>query len=373
MRINWEKTLFAFSILPMLSVYGFANLLGENVVQIWRYCSVIALLLLMVCQKKVKFDRFALYFLTYTVYIFLVSIANNGFDIGIMYSSMLSILLVLYIGNNLSVVINVIPPIGIAIIIINFLSVITTPVITEYSTMYFLGGKNSFSMFFVPILSLMILQQYIKYRKIKPTGFAFVAICFFCSVVTMSSTGILVMVFFIALLILNQFRILNVKWVAIVIVALNIIFIFIQSLLSNSRLISYVLELLGKDATLSSRIYIWNNALEIIKNNLIFGCGKGSYIGTFTECHNIILDILFEGGIVGGILFISYFRYSFENNKNDDFGNNLLLIGLLTMLFNGLAESVANKTLFIIVVAVLHYYKSKGLNKNGFKVYETET
>lgn len=81
----------------------------------------------------------------------------------------------------------------------------------------------------------------------------------------------------------------------------------------SSGAFAKVAILLGKDGNFSGRAEIWNSAIESVKLHPIFGRGREGFeitrlvIGQ-THVHNIILEILYTGGIlslalyVGGIL-----------------------------------------------------------------------
>lgn len=79
----------------------------------------------------------------------------------------------------------------------------------------------------------------------------------------------------------------------------------------------WLLRLVGKSAeatTLNSRTIIWENAFNIIKQNIIFGIGElsaeqveGYALYGMGHAHNLILDLLLKSGIVGTISYLFFY------------------------------------------------------------------
>lgn len=74
---------------------------------------------------------------------------------------------------------------------------------------------------------------------------------------------------------------------------------------------SYIIQgVLGESLTLNGRTIIWANVIAKLKQSMLFGYGVGAQKSFFVvsgntgATHNGFLDILYSGGIVGGVLFI---------------------------------------------------------------------
>jgi O-antigen ligase len=77
----------------------------------------------------------------------------------------------------------------------------------------------------------------------------------------------------------------------------------------------------------TARLYLWNNAINLIKENPITGCGYGNYkieskkyqfdyLNDFDyskHAHNDFLQITAEAGVLTGLLFLSVFLIAFTN------------------------------------------------------------
>jgi O-antigen ligase len=97
------------------------------------------------------------------------------------------------------------------------------------------------------------------------------------------------------------------------------------------------------DPSAGARVEIWENAVEIIKGDLIFGTGFDTYrflhaVGPYEDTHNYYIKVLLEMGLIGLVIFIGVvtqmFRVGYRLFKSappDDFIRGLGL-GLLGML-----------------------------------------
>ena len=131
-------------------------------------------------------------------------------------------------------------------------------------------------------------------------------------------------------------------------------------------------DLLGKDSTLTARTTIWNIAEGLIKENWLFGAGRGvelSYVNTWGErqtiyeAHNFILEILMEGGIVALLLFGTLFFKAVKHLNLDDAKHRIVFIALCVLLINGLTESTVNGFLVMILLSMACRYATESRNK----------
>lgn len=86
-----------------------------------------------------------------------------------------------------------------------------------------------------------------------------------------------------------------------------------------------IVNLLGKDVTLSGRIYLWDTVLEVLRSNPLWGMGvqpdefdkefffeqSGYVIGcAVNHPHNYLLNVAYHGGIVSALIFIAIYLYA---------------------------------------------------------------
>lgn len=176
---------------------------------------------------------------------------------------------------------------------------------------YFLGIKIMFQHYMYPLLTaIFLLKNYMSNKKwlfLLSVGmfFLFLNIVVFKQV---STAIIALIVILLSLIILRK-----ITWKTSTMI---ICFLFINILIVFFNYANYfsffIVNILGKDLTLSSRTIIWNQVLKALFNqsisNWFFG-NAYNYTKGFHLAHNQLLHSLFTSGIIGTIL-LFYFIYS---------------------------------------------------------------
>lgn len=119
-------------------------------------------------------------------------------------------------------------------------------------------------------------------------------------------------------------------------------------------------------ATLWERTSIWDSITPFIKGNIIFGNGLGSY-EVYREnflhglsSHNYYLNVVFELGLIGLVLFLLFIRFIFKDLKKKLYSKKsfraselgiAFLVGILLFSFfgNGAFTQVVSLNLWIII------------------------
>ena len=120
------------------------------------------------------------------------------------------------------------------------------------------------------------------------------------------------------------------------------------------------IESIGKDPTLTTRTYIWANAVKLIKNSIFFGYGYltpdqyRQLLGSvfFSSPHNMVLSLLMIGGVVCLLLYLILVVETWKKSKFSQVGF-ICTIGMLAMLFVGITSSTMLFTLSGFAVFVL--------------------
>lgn len=140
------------------------------------------------------------------------------------------------------------------------------------------------------------------------------------------------------------------------------IFILIYWAKAQSLFSFIIINLLGKDITLTGRIGLWDSSLEMIGEKLLLGWGnlnKGAIILRdyfYWYSHNLVLDILLEGGIVtlAAFSFLIYIVY----REIYRLSNNIIIKSCLHVMFGfvilNIAESYFSSIYFYmpLIIAV---------------------
>jgi len=132
---------------------------------------------------------------------------------------------------------------------------------------------------------------------------------------------------------------------------------------------------MGKDVTLTSRFAIWDRVLEMIGENWLFGLGRGAEIKFVnawgrtkisSEAHNFLLELLLEGGVTGLALFCGYFWLAVRRLDMNSKLHRVVLMANMVILVNGLVESVNNKMVVSLFVAMAYYCSHHGLFEKNY-------
>lgn len=140
----------------------------------------------------------------------------------------------------------------------------------------------------------------------------------------------------------------------------SVIFILIYYFHIQNLFSFIIVDILGKDLTLTRRIGLWTNAIEMIRENWLFGWGnmnRGAIILRdyyYWYAHNLVLDILLEGGILTLVAFL-YLLFRLAKILNEFTLNcivqNCLMVIAVFMVLN-LVESYFNSMYFYIPMII---------------------
>lgn len=152
------------------------------------------------------------------------------------------------------------------------------------------------------------------------------------------------------------------KWFILSFIAIAIILIVFFHITDR---FAEVIEMLGKSADLTHRLPVWAKIIQILEENkihLIFGYGWENELVTvgklgINHCHNILLEILYRGGILGVLLFVLFTIHYLCGLRNTKMGR-LLGIGLIIYLFCSIMDFYLYRyELYLIYVMIAHSYK----------------
>lgn len=365
--VNYGKIgLYIFCILPFLAINGIKNNMPEALYQTWQICSVGLMFLILAIKNTVWVNKFVKYFILYKVEVFLVTTIFKGFSYGILVVDLAAIFIILLMCIDYREILKALVFIGTFAGLINLYSIIKN---TSADEIYFIGGKNSFSMFLIPMLFLSIINSNEKHgtiiEKVHFSNYFFVALCTYTIFWGASGSGIISMITVLLLMFLFSKYKPNKLVVVGIIAFANILLVFNStSLFSSEKWIDFV-EFLGKDATMTSRTLIWERAFNLLDGHYLFGIGRGSILEyknfydilqLKTEAHNLIVELLLNGGIVGFILFFSAVLSLIRKIDISQKKQRYVFFAIIAMFVNGLTESINNNYLLTILFAIGNYY-----------------
>lgn len=360
--------LLVFLITPFFSISGIKNAVSSSIYQMWQIISICVLLLMFFFKNtQIKIGWTIGLFSVYQMIILFSSVFNNGISPGIIAVIIASLLIFILLQTDLYYeIISAVTIIVVLALLINF------PIMLQnrgsVNAEFFIGGKNALGVFLIPGIFLLLINSLEKNDKVGK--FTLFLIAFSLITVFIGSSGTGIVVAFCALL----FLVLAIKFKPKKTIYLGVIFtiyalflLFSDDFFSTDYWLKFT-DLLGKDSTLTARTTIWNIAEGLIKENWLFGAGRGvelSYVNTWGErqtiyeAHNFILEILMEGGIVALLLFGTLFFKAVKHLDVDNAKHKVVFIALCVLLINGLTESTVNGFLVMILLSIACRYANE--------------
>lgn len=270
--------------------------------------------------------------------------------------------------------------------VINMVMILAYPegIYTTYSsgtvTKYYLfGAKNQMV---APLMTAFVFFLEYSYRKYQRMTMRTIFLCGLCIIEIIiggSGTGILMVASLIAMAFYHNRKRKGLNSTVTLAIVLTITVGFVVLRLQN--LFDFIIvSLLHKSLTLSNRVFIWDTAIEIIKEHPYIGTGVSgslagnvllnlSYLSRNTFSHNMYLDYLVMGGI--GAL-VGFFMNLYVAKKQYDslytvsrYGKTYVWEGIIVYLIASIVEIyTGNYCLFMMMsyIASLQKHKLQLLN-----------
>lgn len=315
----------------------------------------------------------------YRMYIMLIMICTGNYG-GILQWGYLSLMVLNLIficeygsRRDIKALLRGISYIGILLLFLNFITLImfkrgiiqSTFYEVAEGDQYLLGIKTQFTTMMFPTIAasgaLYLMEKNNKTRNLVITS---VLVCFGNIFYKNISTAIIGIVIIGVMVIMRRF--FKLRW------NFNALFfsaIFIQILIvffNIHKYFSFFIETyLHKDATLSSRVYIWSNAKVLISNsgimNFLFGNGTFNlnafvpYSGSFWQPHNQLLVWIYTTGVLGTcMIFMFLLRLGIWKIKKNEVYYYLCIISF-TVLFLSVSEIYFDVAVCYVPFLLLYY------------------
>ena len=239
---------------------------------------------------------------------------------------------------------------------------------SESDFCYFLGTDNYSAFSVYPMLGVVLLHQCLKSRdgKIKKSGWlitlAIVISFLYVSSMTAAAAGVILILFLCIQSNTKRLsKVFNIKNVIVMFIVLFLLIQYgkIQFLFSN--LLENVLK---KGITLNSRTVIWQNAVELIKQNPIIGYGlfsevqiKNYILYGIDHAHNIFLELLLRTGIIGTVGYLWFLVGFIKKNRKVIYKRpiNIMLIVLLAQMILFFMDFYVTFQYFYCFMGILYY------------------
>ena len=171
---------------------------------------------------------------------------------------------------------------SITVLITDLLLFLFPSLFNQFGHLYLVGTKFGVSYIHVQLLVWMLLYK--KIKSIKSILFyafliAIEILSIGVSIYVDCMTGAIFSILFLCLYFLfrNGIKILaNPIIIELVLVFFTIIFFVWSSLLENEYIVSFIVNVLGRDPTMTSRMIIYKRVLEVMQGHWLLGYGYGS-------------------------------------------------------------------------------------------------
>ncbi len=309
---------FLIFLIAQLSLWygGLADIIPGFLLSNWNLLCIgsFAAMLLFVLVKKRKLSVFTMLMLIMQGYICLVTYVN-GQNISV--STLLSVakymclpLLFEIWQNKKEYILKVYMFIFEVMIFYNiYTCIIIGP--DRYGSYYgALGYDNGFAAYFVTAYFLSVAYCLVFKKKLRPL-LLLMATHFNAFYVWTGSSMIAILIADVLMAVVYFRKIeVNIRTVYIISLIVTLLVVFFQF----QKLFAFVIvDLLGKDLSLTGRTEIWSNALEAICRKPLFGYGNMSQaqeakVFGDVYCHNGFLELLFRGGVLYLLIFSGLFH-----------------------------------------------------------------
>ena len=263
--------------------------------------------------------------------------------------------------------------------VINFIDMVFVKrVLSSGLTNFMVGGRNQLAIFLAIAFCFYFAPKLKEHRRIKfqIIDIVFIALIFSTAVLAGSVTCIITMGLFFVLFVIyevyNNKSVLNIKLITVGYTAAWFLIIVLRMQYLFSDVITNIFH---KDLTFSHRTIIWDQALETIRENPVFGhgmadsvnvflvnhdySGKNNDVWTSISAHNEILQLLYYGGVILILIFFLIYFVALNKRGNRNKVFYLFFIGIIAIAVNWLSEVPGEYAMFFLLAMC---YYSKGIN-----------
>lgn len=332
-----------------------------------------------------KISKFTLVIIFYHIVLLISTIINKGALIKFIGSAVNTIALVMFtemiINKDVEMMFKSYISVLDIYLIINTITILFFPnglVKSEDNIsriVYFLGIDNRFIFFYLPLIFFRFCYSFYKYDKLQKSDILVYMVClitFIYKWTVGSLIGCVLYIIFIVFIIDNKKldKIFNLFTYIIGILIGNYLIVIKQV---QTYFADFIINVLHKDPTFSSRTLIWERVVYWIKEKPILGNGYElesiitKKIHGANHPHNYILTILYRGGIIYFALFLLMFIMAGIKLKkySDNNITRMIAFSICVALFMGFADSFDFAMFFVIIE--IGYNINKLIKKSGEK------
>lgn len=173
---------------------------------------------------------------------------------------------------------------------------------------YLLGQQNQVILYIlIGLVMSLLYSQYVKEKRFSLRTISLIAASIYMEIRFQSATGLVGLAVFVAIFLLTEFKHINIdlRWGIIASTVIFLIFIVFQK---QDLFSTFLVNVLHRDVTASTRTTVWSNALMNIEKRPVLGYGIETIESSilrfgYITPHNRCLYMLYRGG---SLLLISF-------------------------------------------------------------------
>ncbi len=272
------------------------------------------------------------------------------------------------------------------LVIINIISIITNTLGATNPRNSFLGYDNTV----LPFILFGALVAYVSpylVEENKKESFKWLSranlIAIFINCAIVESANAKIAIIMIAIMVAldlahiyqnNHFKkLLNLKIYTIIsiIIFFAIVVFRLQYLFED-----FIVNDLHRNLTITGRTEIWNLVLRSVEKHPLIGIGIENFSTrakseeAVFHAHSTYLNILYEGGIIGLMLYLNIFRTIWKKIKNENDQRQVAILSFITLIYFVITviEFYKNLQTFYIVLTLLYYSPELRITKKKEKI-----
>lgn len=330
-----------------------------------------AIVLFMKLQWKFKITKEYLTVFVLETYILILTAIDKGITYSYLCLYIAELLICLYITScykkKINELISLLSGALIILFVIDVASIVIVLITGNHTNDSFgiVGHKNYHAFFFILVIGLNVLNNYIKKTvlfDIKTIAISIVSVI--VEFIVHSASGIVAVTLMLVLFYLMPIKRIKLFRFNIFITVLLTASILLVLGFTNRGLVN-ILALLGRDSGFTGRAAIWKNALELLNQRYLYGYGFYKTVRVYfvdlgwvnNHCHNFFLNLMISGGIFySAIMIIILYKTGKEVDDTCIDYNYILTTILSCYLLLGISEIIVNVNTMLFPLLLLCVY-----------------
>ena len=242
---------------------------------------------------------------------------------------------------------------------------------SKLTNVYFWGIDNRFVFTMIPWIFFEGIVSFKETRKLSKKWLYVVIACETILIYKISVAAFILVFPFILLYFLQKINFKRFKFdtfMFLLYFVLNFIMLFTNFL----NYLNPIFQILGKDATLSGRTFLWRGVLKTLHDNYLLGNGMRSilydktffYMSSAPYFHNSLITVLYRGGILSLLVYTLILTYVFLSIKKikSNYIRNISFFTFIICIYLSLFDTIDFACLYFIFSLIVCYgLKSRGI------------